>query len=109
MKPSVLAWIQACEEDLAAAEVLLKSKLATGAASFHSQQCVEKALKAVLEDYAERVPKIHDLDKLFHEVNRYATIEMDTLIVNKLNVLYIESRYPEHLVFYQMENQVLKM
>ena len=50
MKPSVSAWIEACGEDLCAAESLLQSGLATGAASFHAQQCVEKALKAVLEE-----------------------------------------------------------
>lgn len=94
MKPPVLAWLQACEEDLAAAEILMESKLASGAASFHAQQCVEKALKAVLEAYVERVPKIHDLDKLFHEANQHISIEADSIIINKLNMLYIESRYP---------------
>ncbi len=94
MKKSVISWIQACEEDLTAVEALLKSKLATGAASFHAQQCVEKSLKAVLEEYSNKVPKIHDLDKLFYEANKYINIEVDALIVNKLNMLYIESRYP---------------
>jgi len=94
MKSSVLAWIQASEEDLTAVEALLKSKLATGAASFHAQQCVEKSFKAVLEQYAQKVPKIHDLDKLLYEVNKHITIEVDSVIINKLNVLYIESRYP---------------
>lgn len=94
MKQAVSAWLQASEEDLFVVEALLKSRLATGAASFHAQQCVEKSLKAVLEEYTKRVPKIHDLDKLFFEVKDYVDIEYDDLIVNKLNTLYIESRYP---------------
>lgn len=76
MKLSVSAWLQACEEDLCAAESLLHSGVATGAASFHAQQCVEKALKAVLEKYAETVPRIHDLDRLFAEATKYIDLEL---------------------------------
>ncbi len=94
MKPSASAWLHACEEDLSVVKSLLESKLATGAASFHSQQCVEKSLKAVLEEYTRTIPKIHDLDKLFAEVKKFINIEFDEIIVNKLNMLYIESRYP---------------
>jgi len=84
----------AAEEDLSVISSLLHSNLATGAACFHAQQCVEKSLKAVLEEYAKRVPKIHDLDKLFSEVRQYVDIESDKLIIDRLNMLYIESRYP---------------
>lgn len=94
MKPSALAWLSACEEDLLAVASLLESGLATGAASFHAQQCVEKSLKAVLEEYAGAVPKIHDLDRLFIEARKYIDLEKDATVVNKLNTLYIESRYP---------------
>ncbi|MCI5137803.1 MAG: HEPN domain-containing protein [Candidatus Electrothrix sp. AX5] len=94
MKLSVSAWLQACEEDLCAAESLLHSGVATGAASFHAQQCVEKALKAVLEKYAGTVPRIHDLDRLFAESTKYIDLEQDEIVINKLNMLYIESRYP---------------
>jgi HEPN domain-containing protein len=94
MKRSVSAWLLAAEEDLSVIGALLHSNLATGAASFHAQQCVEKSLKAVLEEYSKRVPKIHDLDKLFSEVKNYIDIESDRLIIDKLNMLYIESRYP---------------
>jgi HEPN domain-containing protein len=79
---------------LSVVESLLQSKLATGAASFHAQQCVEKSLKAVLKEYRKTVPKIHDLDKLFSEIKSYIDIDFDEIIVNKLNTLYIESRYP---------------
>jgi HEPN domain-containing protein len=60
---------------------------------------VEKTLKAVLEKYAKRVPKIHDLDKLLSEVKNYIDIESDKSVINKLNMLYIESRYPGALGF----------
>lgn len=94
MKPSVSAWLEASEEDLSVVATLLQSQLATGAASFHAQQCVEKSLKAILEEYTNTVPKIHDLDKLFFKVKDYINIEPNENIINKLNMLYIESRYP---------------
>lgn len=94
MKPSASAWLCACAEDLTVVESLLQSGLATGAASFHAQQCVEKALKAVLEERAGAVPKIYDLDRLFAEAKKHIDLEYDEPVVNKLNMLYIESRYP---------------
>jgi HEPN domain-containing protein len=51
-------------------------------------------LKAVLEEYAGAVPKIHDLDRLFIEARKYIDLDKDAAVVNKLNTLYIESRYP---------------
>lgn len=94
MKASVSAWLRAAEEDLSVIVSLLHSNLATGAACFHAQQCVEKSLKAVLEEYSKKVPKIHDLDKLLSEVKQHVDIVCDKLMIDKLNMLYIESRYP---------------
>ena len=94
MKASVSAWLRAAEEDLSVIVSLLHSNLATGAACFHAQQCVEKSLKAVLEEYSKKVPKIHDLDKLLSEAKQYVDIVCDKLMIDKLNMLYIESRYP---------------
>ena len=94
MKHSVLSWLKASEEDLVVVESLLKNNLATGAASFHAQQAIEKSLKAILEEYTKRIPKIHDLDKLFYEAREYIDLEFDEFTINKLNTLYIEARYP---------------
>jgi HEPN domain-containing protein len=94
IKKSTQSWIEAAEEDLLVVTSLIKSEIATGAASFHAQQCVEKCLKAVIEEYKSKVPKVHDLDKLFYETKEYINIEIDELIVDKLNSLYIETRYP---------------
>ena len=87
MKKFAQSWIEAAEEDLLVVTYLIKSEIATGAASFHSQQCVEKCLKAVIEEYKSKVPKVHDLDKLFYETKEYIDIEIDELIVDKLNSL----------------------
>ena len=84
MKKSSSAWLSACEEDLLAVASLLESGLATGAASFHAQQCVEKSLKAVLEEYAGAVPKIHDLDRLFTEARKY----IDNNVITVANAIF---------------------
>ncbi|MBF0413437.1 MAG: HEPN domain-containing protein [Desulfamplus sp.] len=65
MKPSVSAWLEASEEDLSVVKALLQSKLATGAASFHAQQCVEKSLKALLEEHTKNDK---DADEIIDEI-----------------------------------------
>ncbi len=57
-----LAWAAYAEEDLATAKSALrarKPRLVT--ACFHSQQCAEKYLKAMLLNRTTNFPKTHDL------------------------------------------------
>lgn len=63
--------------------------------AFHSQQSVEKSLKAILEFYAVDVPKKHDVRMLKKSVSKYIIIE-DDYILDSLNTLYIGSRYPSN-------------
>lgn len=107
MKQSTEAWLDAAEEDLIVLEAIKDSELATGAASFHAQQCVEKSLKAILEEFG-RVPRIHDLEKLFQDANHFLKVEFDEAIVDKLNSLYIESRYPGAFGFLPQGKPTLK-
>jgi HEPN domain-containing protein len=94
MKRSTKEWLKSAQEDLLVMECLMDNRLATGAASFHAQQCVEKSLKAILEENGEKITKIHDLEKLFSMTNAYIQIKLDEKLVTTLNTLYIESRYP---------------
>ncbi len=94
MKRSTKEWLKSAQEDLLVMECIMNNRLATGAASFHAQQCVEKSLKAILEENGEKITKIHDLEKLFSMTNVYIQIELDEKLVTTLNTLYIESRYP---------------
>lgn len=64
--------------------------------AFHAQQCVEKAMKAILEEYEIDYPKIHKLVKLKTLVPvELKDIDEDMLFI--LDDLYIESRYPGEL------------
>jgi HEPN domain-containing protein len=65
MKPLTLEWVEKAEADFQAAEWLLGSPAPVlDAITFHAQQCVEKYLKAGLQEAAIPIPKTHDLEKL---------------------------------------------
>jgi HEPN domain-containing protein len=61
--------------------------------AFHSQQAVEKSLKALLVFQNIDVPKTHSLNKLFKMCEAYIDLK-NTDLVHLLDSLYIESRYP---------------
>jgi HEPN domain-containing protein len=61
----VRQWIQKADQDLAAAEILLKDgDRFRPVIAFHSQQSVEKYLKAVLVRHQVYFPKTHDIRKV---------------------------------------------
>lgn len=67
MKPETLEWIRCAEEDFVIANLAFKSrtrKPTANAIGFHCQQCVEKYLKACLEEKGAHIPKIHSLSAL---------------------------------------------
>jgi len=92
MKPSVKEWIDLAGIDLLAAKRLCKDERLTNVVCFHSQQCVEKSLKALIESNDEIPPKTHDLIRLYGMVEKKIVLNEDMLA--KLNEIYIESRYP---------------
>jgi HEPN domain-containing protein len=55
-------WVEYAEEDLIMAKsALRRSKPLTSSSCFHSQQCAEKYLKAILVSRDVEFPKTHDL------------------------------------------------
>jgi HEPN domain-containing protein len=65
--------------------------------AFHSQQCVEKCFKAMLEEHSQKVPKEHSTLKLHGLVRQLIPLDADIEILTDLDDLYIESRYPGEL------------
>jgi len=86
-------WLKASKMDLDSIEYIIDVEHLTPVVSFHAQQSVEKALKALLVSKGIRIPRIHSLNKLFKLVESYLTID-DFKIIDMLDDLYIESRYP---------------
>ncbi len=87
-------WIKASLIDLKVIQEIINNEILTSMTAFHSQQSIEKSLKAVLEYYNEDIPKIHHIKKLFKLVEKHLTIFIDMDLVMKIDSLYIDSRYP---------------
>jgi HEPN domain-containing protein len=92
MKPVVKEWLDYANKDLKAADLLISDPTLTTTACFHSQQCVEKCMKAVIETKGQNPPKSHDLIRLYGMVEDAVHLDEDKLA--KLNEIYIDSRYP---------------
>ena len=97
MNETVDRWLSFAQEDLKAAEILLEESIYSQSC-FHAQQCVEKALKAlVIHHQGHMPPRIHmtvDLLSLLPS-EWFADMEIDSL--GKLNDYYITTRYPDVL------------
>jgi HEPN domain-containing protein len=50
MKKATEAWLDFAHRDLEAAKLLVDHEYVSNAVLFHSQQCLEKCLKALLEE-----------------------------------------------------------
>lgn len=94
MKTATSFWLQAAESDLKAITRLSGDPELTGVVAFHSQQCIEKTFKAVLEEFGEVSHKIHNLVTLYAIVIRHLPVVADEDLLDILNKLYIDSRYP---------------
>jgi len=65
MKPPTRAWVDKAEGDLLMARQSLAAATPVfDGICFHAQQCVEKYLKAVLQEHGIRSPMTHDLSLL---------------------------------------------
>lgn len=94
----VKKWIIKAEEDLIVAinEIEIK-KPPTSAICFHSQQCVEKYLKAYLVSHNKSFRKTHDIAEILGlciEIDAEFR-EIEKINVHELTVYATELRYPE--------------
>ncbi len=72
MKVITKEWIKKAEEDYRVATREFKAKpIACYAVCFHSQQCIEKYMKAVLQENETPFAKIHDLEILLKSYKKY--------------------------------------
>ena len=94
MKEITQDWLEAAGLDIETIEYLLQNQRLTGQVAFHSQQAIEKSLKALIEEKGERIPRIHTLSKLFDLCSTLFIFQIDETLVIALDSLYIESRYP---------------
>ncbi len=86
-------WLKAAQDDLILLEDIKNNTHITNLIAFHSQQVIEKSLKALLEYQHKKVPRTH---KLQHLVD-VAEIEVNDTLIQILDELYIDARYPSEL------------
>ena len=85
-------WLKAAYSDLRSIEHIMNDSFLTHVVAFHSQQVIEKSLKSIMENASISVPKVHKLETLVSKINIELKFNVDILEI--LDLLYIESRYP---------------
>lgn len=97
MKPATAEWVKKAEGDFLTAgrESRARKSPNYDAVCFHSQQCAEKYLKAVLQENNKSIPKIHNLVELMllcEEVDSsYEMLRADLVTMERYAV---RGRYP---------------
>lgn len=94
MKPITHEWLTRATEDLAAAQMLISRPDLTNVVAFHAQQAVEKALKAVIEELDLGFVRTHNLTRLYELVRSHYPVIGDIDMLDRLDAVYIEARYP---------------
>ncbi|MGR3317988.1 MAG: HEPN domain-containing protein [Candidatus Anammoxibacter sp.] len=96
MNKNTNAWLDFAARDLQAARKLVNDEYIANIVLFHSQQCIEKCMKAFLEEYNLNVPEIHGVVKL-HELIKENTKIILPVTDDELDLIddiYIDTRYP---------------
>ena len=97
MKKQANSWIEAAAADLLTIQEIINNELLTQIVAFHSQQAIEKCFKAIIEFNDVPIPKIHNLLTLSEKIKDFVKIDIDYSIIEQLNSLYLDSRYPSEL------------
>lgn len=97
MKEIAEQWLNAAQDDLFVLERIAPDERLTHMAAFHAQQCIEKSLKAIIEEHALGHIRTHNLVRLFEIVRPRATFDVDVILIEKMDKLYIDARYPGDL------------
>ncbi len=88
-----IEWLKAAKLDIENISYIIEVEHLTPICAFHSQQAIEKTLKALIASKDIDIPKIHSLNRLF-EICKEQIQNNKPDMVNLLDSLYVESRYP---------------
>ena|ERR1035441_1252826 len=100
MKAATREWVRCAEEDFDVANALLRrrTKITANSIGFHCQQCVEKYLKARLEEGSLNAPKTHDLIVLLQLLLPIEPLWASFApALRRLNDYAVKFRYPGHV------------
>lgn len=90
VKPQqIKKWLGFAREDLKAAEISIEESL-QNVVCFHSQQAIEKSLKALYLYYFDTIPKTHDLETILNKLkDKFPEITEFEEKVRFLNKFYV--------------------
>ncbi len=111
MKADTEEWVRFAEAEFKAASTLIRSRAKdiSNIIGFHCQQCVEKYLKARLEEETLPVPKVHSLTALLSLLLQKEPLwESFTPSLLLLNNYAVKFRYPGHLATRADAREALK-
>ena len=99
MRKGAKVCLDFAHRDLEAAKLLVDAEYVSNVVLFHAQQCVEKCLKALLEENNIHVPRIHSVIKLNSLVTEEAgiSLRLDEDELDLVDAVYIDTRYPSGL------------
>lgn len=105
-KEIILQWLKRAEEDIKVVQQLLKTEeIITSAICFHSQQAVEKYLKAYLTLFDVSVRKTHDLevilDLCIKQDKDFGSLDREK--ISRLTFYSVEIRYPDEFYIPSLE------
>lgn len=96
INPDLEKWLKFCDEDLRAADATLKDNIFS-AVCFHSQQAVEKAIKAIVLAKLGKVPRDHSVLRLAEMSDDKELFELHKEELRFLDMFYVPTRYPDAL------------
>src|ERR1035441_6967469 len=94
MKTITQQWLDKAKLDLLVIERLIDTENLGDMIAFHSQQCIEKCFKAVIEEFNIDFLKIHNLERLFAMIKPHISFKIDLKTLIMLDGIYSDSRYP---------------
>jgi HEPN domain-containing protein len=97
MKQLTRDWLNSAVDDLLTIENILNNPNLTNIVAFHSQQVIEKSIKAIIEEFGITLIKTHNLQTLLIKIEDVVYLSVNELIISELDRLYIDSRYPGDL------------
>src|SRR5262245_41302285 len=95
MKRATAPWVRKAENDFQFVRFIPLSRHSYDAICFHSQQCVEKYIKALMVEVNQVFPESHDLDRLLSlALPTYPSLRHFRRGMLFLSAFAVETRYP---------------
>lgn len=97
MKFITSEWLKSADDDINTIKAIIDDESLTHIVAFHSQQCIEKSFKAMVDEFELASQKIHNLITLNETISSVYQFDFDEDKLGLLNKLYLDSRYPGDL------------